>query len=112
MPVYALLVEKGAFRFAPGRTLTADTTLTHLADVLSDQVDWPVIDMTEMKGSFHMALEWTPDENPSSPAPGAESPVGPTIFTELHEVGLRLQGRKAPIEILVVDRAEKIPVEN
>ena len=31
---------------------------------------------------------------------------------KLHDLGLRLESQKASVEFLVVDRAEKVPVEN
>jgi uncharacterized protein (TIGR03435 family) len=44
------------------------------------------------------------------PPPGEE---GPTLFTALQEqLGLRLESRKGPVEILVIDRAERVPTAN
>jgi uncharacterized protein (TIGR03435 family) len=38
---------------------------------------------------------------------------GPTIFTALQEqLGLKLEARKVPVEILVIDHVEKVPSEN
>jgi uncharacterized protein (TIGR03435 family) len=37
----------------------------------------------------------------------------PTLFTAIQEtLGLRLQAQKVPVGIVVVDRAERVPVEN
>lgn len=77
-------------------------------------MDRPVLDMTGLKGVFDFTLDWTPDESPSAKAEGAiDAPKSPSLLTALQEqLGLKLQGRKAPIEILVVDHAEKVPTEN
>jgi uncharacterized protein (TIGR03435 family) len=62
-------------------------------------------------------MEWTPDvgESPASlkgnPAPeaGASTPSdGPSIFSAVQEqLGLKLEPRKVPTEVTIVDRAEK-----
>lgn len=43
----------------------------------------------------------------------AGDPEGPNIFQAIQrQLGLTLEEKKAPMEMLVVDRAHKIPVEN
>jgi uncharacterized protein (TIGR03435 family) len=50
---------------------------------------------------------------PGAPAPPPDVDPGPDLFTALQEqLGLRLQSKKAPVDTLVVDHAEKTPVEN
>jgi len=81
-----------------------------LADHLSNaalQLDRPVIDQTGLKGNYDFKLEWTPDRvlNPDA--------VAPSLFTAVQEqLGLKLEPRKAPVEIIVVDSADKAPTEN
>ena len=123
LAVYALVVDRNGLKLKPadgfggtsvssspkGRTLRASATMRGLAGTLSGLVDRPVIDMTGLAGGFNINLEWTPEGNEGATGDGIP---GPTVFTALHEVGLRLESRKAPVEMLVVDRGEKIPVEN
>jgi len=92
-------------------------------------MDRPVLDMTEIKGVFDIDLSWTPDDNQRGPAllgpagrpdGGGEGKTasdnnadGVSIFTAVQEkLGLKLEGRKSPVEILVVDHAERVPTEN
>jgi uncharacterized protein (TIGR03435 family) len=53
-------------------------------------------------------LVWTPDDRP---IPDDER--GPSVFTAVEEqLGLKLVSRKGPMDVLVVDRVDKIPTEN
>ena len=96
--------------------MRANVTMKGFAGTLSSLLDRPVVDMTGLTGGFNINLEWAPDEMRSNPngneGRAADAVPGPTIYTALHEVGLKLESRKAPVEVLVVDRAEKVPVEN
>jgi len=117
LPVYALVVAKGGSKLKAaefgrggtnfdGRRLEASRTgMPKLADFLAQRLDRPVLDMTELKGVFDFNLEWSQDAAPTDSMPD--------LMTALQQqLGLKLEARKAPVEILVVDRAEKIPTEN
>jgi uncharacterized protein (TIGR03435 family) len=89
--------------------------------MLSSQVDRPVIDKTGLTGRFDVHVEFVSDYAVSGPitlngvplsqAPSAD-PTGPTIFTALQEqLGLKLSPAKSPVEVIVVDGAEK-PSDN
>ncbi len=77
---------------------------------LQGQLRRSVIDKTGLQGDFDFTLDWTPDEGPGK-APGAESASpgdAPSFFTALQEqLGLKLEPAKGPVEILVIDRAER-----
>jgi uncharacterized protein (TIGR03435 family) len=74
-----------------------------------------LIDKTGYAATFNATLEWTPELAPSAPGPDdAGKPVlladigGPSIFTALQkQLGLKLESTKGPVEVLVVDRAER-----
>ena len=121
LPVYALVLGKngpklkaadaaGSLRMEmgpKGRKMTGQVTIARLVEVLSNMLDRPVLDMTELAGPFDIELEWTPDGAP------AETSDNPSIFAAIQEkLGLRLEARKSSVDILVIDRVEKVPVEN
>ena len=63
--------------------------------------------MTGLTGNYSFVVYFTP-EGPNS-ADGSE----PSIFGALQEqLGLRLEARKGPVELLLIDHAEKVPTEN
>jgi uncharacterized protein (TIGR03435 family) len=83
-------------------------TVAQIADALSGRLNLPVSDATRLDGFFEVELQWTPDD--LSVTPGTDHP---TIFTALQEqLGLRLESRKVPVEILVIDHLERSPAEN
>lgn len=95
------------------------STAGDMAPMLSRIVRRKVIDKTGLTGKYDFTLKYTPDENqrammspPGMPPPAPADSSGPTLFTALQEqLGLKLEPRKAPVEIFVIDRAEK-PSEN
>jgi uncharacterized protein (TIGR03435 family) len=79
-------------------------SMDRLAQRLSESLQVPVANTTGIAGGFDFKLEWSPDE--------AQRDGGPSIFTAIQEqLGLKLESRKFPAEVLIVDRAEK-PTKN
>jgi len=120
---------RGMMQIGRGSLQAKQMTVSNFADLLARIVDRPIVDMTELKGNYDFKLEYTPDPRvmqkmmmgagmpPGGPPPGAAaegpSESGPSIFTAVQEqLGLKLDGRKAPIELLVIDSVEKVPTEN
>jgi len=85
--------------------------LATLAGSLQLQVDRPIIDKTNLQGLFDIELRFAPASPiQSAPQLGAALPVegGPSLFTALQEqLGLKLQAGKGPVEVFVIDHAEK-----
>jgi uncharacterized protein (TIGR03435 family) len=83
--------------------------------LLSRFTGQPVVDMTGLEGFYEIHLEWTPETlavpGAAEGAAGAQS--GPSVYTALQEqLGLKLESRKGPLDILIVDHAEKTPTAN
>jgi uncharacterized protein (TIGR03435 family) len=123
MPVYELIagkagpklkpveVGKGSTSFSPGKLTATGVPLRNFVEVLSRYLNRPVLDRTGLTGAFDFTLEFSPDRKGSDEA--GELPSGASLFTAIQEqLGLKLEARKEPIEILVVDRAEKVPTGN
>ena len=102
-----------------------------LVELLSRMVDKPIVDMTELKGKYKVALDLTmadmmamarnagamvpgaaPGGDSKSPADAASDPSGGSVFTTVAQLGLKLEQKKLPIDLLVVDKVEKAPTEN
>ncbi|HLK63233.1 MAG TPA: TIGR03435 family protein [Bryobacteraceae bacterium] len=81
-----------------------------LALLLSRQLGELVLDETRLAGAYEMKLEWTPETSRNTPDPPEH---GPSIFTAVQEqLGLKLEARRDAVEVLVIDRADQVPVEN
>jgi len=116
LPAYALVVDKKGPKLekgdpdkhsmGSGRGMLTATgyTLDEFASLLSENLDRPVRNLTEIPGTFDFKLRWSVDDT---------EPAAVSLFAAIQEqLGLRLEGRRLPIEILVIDRTEKTPVEN
>lgn len=70
-----------------------------------------MIDFTGLKGVYDLKLDWQEEHLPHDNADTPPSTPGITEAVE-EQLGLRMERRKAPVEILVVDHVEKTPTEN
>ena len=101
-------------RASSGRLQFGGRPLSEFARGLSGAPDVGrnVIDRTGLTGNWDLELTYRPDRLPQRPA-GQEPPVfdpdGPSLFTALQEqLGLKLESIQGPIEVLVVDRVERL----
>jgi uncharacterized protein (TIGR03435 family) len=129
-PIYELVVAKGGPNLKPSAGPDADGRqgifgrpgywaatnqgIGALVGVLSEQLGRPVRNKTGITGRYDYTLTYMPE--PTQPAPGAPQPEAaspvdsnaPSIFTALLEqLGLKLESTRGPVEVLVVDNAER-----
>jgi uncharacterized protein (TIGR03435 family) len=101
--LHASEAPEGSYRFRAqgGHAEGFSISMGMLADRLSKpdfQLDRKVVDFTELKGTFDLKLDWSAE--------------GPSIFTAIQELGLKLEARKVPLEVFVVDRVSRVPTAN
>ena len=109
------------------RMESSKMSVATLVEMLTRFVDRPVMDMTELKGTYQVALELTmedmrgmartagvmlPPGGGAAVAETASDPSGGSIFSSVQQMGLKLEPRKAPVDLIVVDKVEKTPTEN
>ena len=133
MSVYALIPAKSgpklkpadggplSSRYVGGALVFKNAGIQHLANFLGGILDRPVIDQTGLGSFYDFNLAFAPDATLGSSMAklskemefsGAESHGG-SIFTAIQEqLGLKLDGRKMPIDVLIVESARRAPVEN
>jgi uncharacterized protein (TIGR03435 family) len=131
LPVFALVVARSGPKLKvsvddpnaprPRGTIWSDgrkklefdrQTMAGFARALELDVDRPVVDMTGLDGTYDIRLEFA-SASPIALAPGSPDPQAPELFTALTEqLGLRLESRTGPVEVLVVDNALRQPREN
>ena len=119
------------FRAAPAtQGFKGAMTMAKLAHFLSGRLDRQVQDYTGLKGTYDIDLSWTADPTIDRQAPSTSSyaaaqadlgdtnidlPAAPTatLFTALRDLlGLKLEARMEPVEMLVIDHVERVPTEN
>jgi uncharacterized protein (TIGR03435 family) len=113
-------------------------TMPAFATVLTGMVDRPVLDMTGLTGTYQLALDIPMADLQAMAmkaaaaagiqlpvplndraggdgrgfAPVASDPGGSSIFQAVQELGLKLEPRQAPVDVIVIDHVEKTPTEN
>jgi uncharacterized protein (TIGR03435 family) len=123
VPVYVLLPGKGEPKVKPvaddakpmlaggasGVTFTAQP-ISRFTFMLTRRMDRPVLDQTGLKGRYEFTVDLSGlGFNGREP----EGPGGPSVFTTVQrDLGLRLEAKKEPLSILMIDSASKTPTAN
>jgi len=96
-----------------GRIVHPSLPMPVLAQLLSRFERQIVVDLTSLEGRFEVNLEWAPDLG-LSPADLAGPPSDrPSLFAAVQEqLGLKLESRRSPLEVLVVEQATNVPESN
>ena len=132
LPFYALLVARNGPKLTAGKadgksvlerkgTAVAahDTSLGEVADMVTlvaTRLNLPyVVDMTGLKGRYNFTVDGS--EFLQSITDGKVAPDAAAIMVAVSEIlqeqlGLKAELRKAPTDVLIIDRAEKLPTEN
>jgi uncharacterized protein (TIGR03435 family) len=123
LPVYALTVTKGGSKMKArmpgdggagprlvfqGKSLPGrNVSIAQLIFVLQTRaLDKPVIDETGLSGNFDFNLAWSSD--PVRGEVGPSDSDNPDLFTAIQQqLGLKLDSRRSPVDVLVIDHAEK-----
>jgi uncharacterized protein (TIGR03435 family) len=89
-----------------GTMIARDATMPELVDVLTTNLDRPVIDKTNLTAHYDFDLTW---DQPGVSAAGSSgwAPIGPAIFTPIQSLGLRLEAQKALVEMLIIDSVSR-----
>jgi uncharacterized protein (TIGR03435 family) len=85
-------------------------SMKSLAGFLSQpvaRVGRPVLDKTGLPGTYDFTINWSVYSAGQAVAAGGSPDDAPSIADALKDVGLRLQPATGPIDIIVIDHAEK-----
>jgi uncharacterized protein (TIGR03435 family) len=111
---------------------SAKMSMAQFAEALARFLDRPVVDMTELKGDYQVALDLSMEDMMNAarsagmemgghggggmggrgPVDGAPDPGGSSLFNNVQQLGLKLEARKASSETVVIDHLEKLPTAN
>jgi uncharacterized protein (TIGR03435 family) len=94
-------------KFSSGSISAQGMTLDGFLDTLGRYVDRIVVNATKDSREFDIDLVWTPDVGVQAGEP-APDPGRGSLFTAMRDqLGLKLEVREVPMEVLVVEHAER-----
>jgi uncharacterized protein (TIGR03435 family) len=113
-PMMFQILPSGVHLFA------RSTSLASFVELMSRFTERPVVDMTGIAGLYDLDLTFAAETTrgvstgnlvgPDTTAASVEP--AQTMFDAVQQYGLKLEARKAPMELLAVTHAEKTPTEN
>lgn len=128
VPVYAVRTAPGGLRMgkadppsdqqyrteiAPNEfRYRAKMSVSKLIELLRLELDRPMVDLTKLTDSYDIDLRW-----PRVDVPGGDNGPDPaniaTLFSAMEkQLGLLVEARKVPLDMLVIDRVDRVPTAN
>lgn len=115
------------YTFANNKFEAGKISMDILASMLERYLDRPILNLTELKGTYDLTLNVTQEDYyallfraavnsgvtlPSEALRFIDNASVGSLFDAVQQVGLKLDARKAPLEALMVDQMLKTPTEN
>ena len=117
LPAYALTIGKSKLKLVEDDTNPKNSTVMNdgrremrsmnmatLAQYASLTLRTPVVDKTGLSGYYDFPYDLSQEETLKDSAP--------SIFTVFEELGLKLESRKEPFDVIVIDSGNRTPIEN
>jgi len=112
-----------SMRFGGGGKIEANgMTMAALARILTNTLARPVADETALDGVYAFTVEYAAYEarggmqiRTAGPLPSnvvADTDPGVSVMSSIQRLGLKLEPRKVPLDVIVVDRVDKTPTAN
>jgi uncharacterized protein (TIGR03435 family) len=115
-----------SFKFGDNKIVGTKLTMANFVDVLGRFVDRPVVDMTELPGRYDLSVDLSQDDYNamlirSAVSAGVNLPpqalqllnnADGSLFGALKPLGLKLEAKKAPIDVVVVDSIQRTASAN
>lgn len=121
------LGEGSYYTFANNKFEARKINMETLAAMLERYLDRPVVNLTELKGKYDFTLNLTEDDYrilliraavnsgvtlPPQALRVLDAGAPASLFDAVQQLGLKLDARKAPLDMLVIDQSLKTPTEN
>jgi uncharacterized protein (TIGR03435 family) len=115
-----------SFSFAGGKFEAKKVTAPQIVGILERFSDRPIMDLTELKGTYDFEFNVSPEETQTlmihaAVAAGVQLPPqalrlleggGNPLENGAQQLGLKIESRRMPVDIIVIDRIQKTPTEN
>lgn len=115
------------YTFANNKFEIKKVDLDTVARILERYADRPILNLTDLKGAYDLSFNVTDDDYrilliraglnsgvvlPPQALRLLDNNSSSPLFDAMEQVGLKLDGRKAPLDLLVIDQMLKTPTEN
>jgi uncharacterized protein (TIGR03435 family) len=97
-----------AMGYGRARWRFGDESMDDFTEALVSQIGAPILNATGLTGKYDFVVLWSTAQGPDAP-----TDYGPSVFAALQEqLGLKLESKKVPANLVVIDHIEKTPSEN